>query len=210
MLNNSGKANIFIIMGIVVANLILSYLLFTFVIAEKMIPASPQVEDIEKESSSESDSKDNKKEKEKETKKKKSKKSKSKKKKPKKKKDKKEYAESGEDSNLNLEAKDYFKEFSIFNLEDIVVNPQSADGHFLVVKMGFEYHLSDKKLPDELKNKVILITDNISFYLSSQSLGDLSKIQYRSVLKDEIKSMVNQVLTEGEITNVLFAQYIIQ
>jgi flagellar basal body-associated protein FliL len=216
MLDNNGKANVFIIIGIVVANLILSYFLFTFVIAKKMMPPIPEhAQQLQNTTDTVANIDDSTAKEEKSDEKKSSDKKSAKKSSKKKKNSEEVDSESGDEDlsdELNLEAKDYFKEYSIFNLEDIVVMPQSnsSETHYLVIKMGFEYHLSDKKLPDELKNKIILITDNISFYLSSQSLDDLSKIHYRSVLKDEIKSMVNQVLTQGEITNVLFAQYIIQ
>lgn len=119
-----------------------------------------------------------------------------------------ENEEAKKDSTENV--KDYFEDYAIYNWEDIIVNPSDADNRYLVVSLGFEYKLEDEKLPTELENKKVLITDNINSYLSSQSLIDLANNKNREKMKENIKKIVNKLLSEGKITNVLFAQYVIQ
>jgi len=110
----------------------------------------------------------------------------------------------------NSQSKDYFNEYAIYNWEDIIVNPSNSSERFLMVSLGFEYKLEDEKLPDELKNKTILITDNLNTYFSSQKIEDLVINDFRNKMKVDIIKIVNSQLSEGKITRVFFAQYVIQ
>ncbi len=106
--------------------------------------------------------------------------------------------------------KDYINDYSVYSLGDIVVNIPGAETHYLVVTVAFEYQLKDKKLPDELKNKDVLIKDKLNSYFAAKTLEDLQDITKREKMKEDILDEVNQMLLEGEITKVLFAQFVIQ
>ncbi|MDD3050831.1 MAG: flagellar basal body-associated FliL family protein [Candidatus Cloacimonetes bacterium] len=106
--------------------------------------------------------------------------------------------------------KDYFTEYAVIPWEDIVVNPQDASDRYLLIKLGFEYKLADKKLPDEIKNKTVLLTDRINSYLSEKKLEELARNDFREVMRQDINFIVNELLKEGKITKVLFSQYVIQ
>jgi len=106
--------------------------------------------------------------------------------------------------------KDYINDYTVYSLGDIVVNIPGEETHYLVVTVAFEYQLKDKKLPDELKNKDVLIKDKLNSYFAAKNLVDLQDITKREKMKEDILEEVNQMLLEGEITKVLFAQFVIQ
>ncbi len=107
-------------------------------------------------------------------------------------------------------AKDYLKEYAIFKVEDVVINPKDAPESFLVVSIAFEYQLKNINLPNELKNKDILIKDKILSYFSQKTKEELQNIDNRELFKSDLKKTINSLLIEGRITNVLFSSYVMQ
>jgi len=108
-------------------------------------------------------------------------------------------------------AMDYIKDYAIFTLGDIVVNPRDAEKNtYLITSISFAYRLSDKNMPVELKNKTPIFRDSILSYFSRCTLVDLRDIEKRDTFKEDIMRMVNESLLEGRITNVLFEQFVIQ
>jgi len=108
-------------------------------------------------------------------------------------------------------AMDFIKDYAIFTLGDIVVNPKDAEKNtYLITSISFAYRLSDKNMPVELKNKTPIFRDSILSYFSKCSLVDLRDIEKRDTFKEDIMRMVNESLLEGRITNVLFEQFVIQ
>lgn len=112
--------------------------------------------------------------------------------------------------NTDEDDKDYIKDYTVYSLGDIVVNIPGEETHYLVVTIAFEYQIKDKKLPDELKNKDVLIKDRLNTYFGSKSLAELQDVKNRDKMKTDILDIVNNMLLEGEITKVLFAQFVIQ
>lgn len=108
------------------------------------------------------------------------------------------------------DAKDYLNEYSVFNVNDIVVNPKDSPESFLVVSIAFEYQIKNVNLPNELKNKDLLIKDKILTYFSSKNASELQAIENRELFKSDLKKLINGSLIEGRITNVLFSQYVMQ
>jgi len=108
-------------------------------------------------------------------------------------------------------AMDFIKDYAIFTLGDIVVNPKEAEKNtYLITSISFAYRLTDKNMPVELKNKTPIFRDSILSYFSKCSLTDLRDIDKRDTFKEDIMRMVNESLLEGRITNVLFEQFVIQ
>lgn len=115
------------------------------------------------------------------------------------------------DSSLtSFDAKDYIKDYTIFAIGDLIVNPFGTESRFFIVSISFEHKQADKKLPDELTNKTPLIKDKLIYYFSRLSVEELQKIDNRDIFKEDIMKTVNSMLTTGRITNVLFEQYVIQ
>jgi flagellar basal body-associated protein FliL len=109
-------------------------------------------------------------------------------------------------------AKDYLKDYTIFQLGDIVVNPTltTDENRFFVVSVSFEYRRADKKLPDELKQKVPLFRDGVMSYFSRLTVEDLRQFDNREVFKEDLMKMMNSLLVEGRITDVFFEQFVLQ
>lgn len=182
--NNSGKINLMIIIIIVVLQILLGAGLYFFVFNKPDGSIKPIKAETKKDST-ESVDEESKDSEEKDEKNKGDKKSKS-------------------------EAKDYINEYTLFSLEDIVVNPKDSPDKFLVITMALEFKLKDENLPTELKNKTLLLKDRINFYFAQKTYDELEQLQNREKYKKELLKMVNNLLTEGKITNVIFAQFVLQ
>ena len=107
-------------------------------------------------------------------------------------------------------ARDYTRDFAIFNVGDIIVNPRGTDQRFLITTVLFEYRLVDRRLPGELSNKAPMFRDRITTYFSRISLEDLRDLDNRDVFRDDIIRVINNLLVEGRITDVFFEQFVIQ
>jgi len=108
-------------------------------------------------------------------------------------------------------ALDFIKDYAIFNLGDVVLNPMGAEKNtFFITTISFEYRLSDKNIAVELKNKTPIFRDLILSYFARVTLDDLKNFEKRDTFKEDIQRMVNGSLLEGKITNVLFEQFVIQ
>ncbi|MEX0746978.1 MAG: flagellar basal body-associated FliL family protein [Rhodothermales bacterium] len=94
-------------------------------------------------------------------------------------------------------------------LNDVMLNPADSGGkRFLVVSLGLETQTAD--VIDELKQKDIVVRDAVLRLLSGYTAEELSSIELRSRLKDEILAELNQVLQKGEIDRLYFTQYLLQ
>ena len=107
-------------------------------------------------------------------------------------------------------AKDYIKEYALFSLGDVIVNPTGSDGRFFVTSISLEYKQIDKKLPDELKNKVPAFQHRVNRYFSSQTMEDLRNPEKLDDFHEDVMRQINGSLVEGRITDVFFTQWVIQ
>jgi len=118
--------------------------------------------------------------------------------------------------NINLfkrDDTDYLKERSLYSnekLNGLAVHPVDNSDAYLVVSMGFEYLQKNAKVSEELGLKLDVAIDRLITWFSSQEIDYLSDIRNRPEIKNKIKELVNNVLTKGEITRVVFTQYLIQ
>lgn len=110
----------------------------------------------------------------------------------------------------DFEAKDYLKDYTLFSMGDLIVNPSGAESRFFIVSIVLEHRQSDRRLPDELKSKTPLIKDRMIFYFSRLTVEDLQDVDNREVFKEDLIKLINGLLVEGRITSVLFDQYVIQ
>ncbi len=97
------------------------------------------------------------------------------------------------------------------DFNNIIVNPSDGDGRILQLTITFEYDMTLETLPVEIDNRQPEILDSINMLLSSTSIRDLSRPDYRDQLKEQIKQLMNGLLkdTEMEIHRVFFPQFII-
>jgi len=104
-------------------------------------------------------------------------------------------------------SKDYTKEYAMFDLDQIVVNPLGGGMSMFSAMVSLEYKQSDKNLPTELKNKKRVIEDRVGFYFSSKTVEELRKFENRETFKDEIMNTINGLLREGRITEISFSRF---
>jgi flagellar FliL protein len=94
-------------------------------------------------------------------------------------------------------------------LNDVMLNPAGSGGkRFLVVSLGLETKTGD--VIAELEQKDIVVRDAVLRLLSGYTAEELSSIELRSRLKDEILAELNRVLQTGEIDRLYFTQYLLQ
>ena len=106
-------------------------------------------------------------------------------------------------------AKDYTRDFAIFNLGQSIVNPSGVDRLFITTVL-FEYRQTDRRLPAELQNKAPMMKDRVAGYFSRLSLEDLRDVENRDIFRDDIMRIINNLLVDGRITDVFFEEFIIQ
>ena len=109
-----------------------------------------------------------------------------------------------------LGARDFTRDFALFNVDDIIVNPAGADNRFFITSVSLEYRQADRRLPDELRNKTPLIKDAMTGYFSRLTIEEIRNIDMRENFRDDIMRLVNGLLIEGRVTNVVFSQWLIQ
>ena len=109
-------------------------------------------------------------------------------------------------------AKDYEKDFALFKLDDIIINPAGTENQsrFFVVTITFEYRQADRRLPNELTNKTPVLKDRIIEYFSKMTVEEIRKLENRQSFKMDIMRMANNSLLHGRVTDVIFDQFIIQ
>ncbi|MDZ7338298.1 MAG: flagellar basal body-associated FliL family protein [candidate division KSB1 bacterium] len=98
---------------------------------------------------------------------------------------------------------------SMFSVEDLVVNPAFSGGErYLVLSLVF---ISDtKETQKEIEQKLPIIQDKLNTLLSRKGVWWYSNSDNREVLREEIRSAVNELLRTGRVTRVLFTKYVVQ
>jgi len=102
------------------------------------------------------------------------------------------------------------KEASIvYSMGAIIVNlADQGVQRYLKVQVAVE--LDNPKLEEEIKKREPQIKDIVISVLSSKTVSDINTPQGKIALKQEIIKRANMVLTEGEITELFFSEFIIQ
>ena len=94
-------------------------------------------------------------------------------------------------------------------LDNLIVNPAGTDGQrYLMVKLGLESN--EPKALEEVTSKKVVVRDRVLKILSSQTVEQLSSIQARDTLKEDLLRSVNEILQKGKITRLYFTQYVLQ
>ncbi len=104
---------------------------------------------------------------------------------------------------------DYLTVGPMYPMSQFIVNLLSENGsRFLKTTINLE--LDKPELSAELDKKKPLIRDIIIRVLSSKTFEEVSTMKGKSRLKDEIVSKINNVLTDGQIKNIFFTDFVVQ
>jgi len=98
---------------------------------------------------------------------------------------------------------------TITPIEDVVVNPSGTSGtRYLCTTVALE--AVDPTVVEEIQGREPQIRDLLIEILGRRTVEELSDLQTRENLREEIKTAVDDLLVSGEITGVYFANFVLQ
>jgi flagellar FliL protein len=97
----------------------------------------------------------------------------------------------------------------IFSLDTFIVNLADKGGtRYLRVTMDLE--LDNSELEDELNKRLPQVRDSLLMILPSKRFEDISTVQGKTALRDEMLEALNGYLGQGKITNIYFKEFVVQ
>ena len=97
----------------------------------------------------------------------------------------------------------------VVNFNSFVINlNDSGYRRYLKTDLVIEYR--DKKLGEEIAEKNYIIRDSIITFLSSKTAEEISSFEGKEVLKEEMTVKINKDLTQGEIEDLYWTEFVIQ
>jgi flagellar basal body-associated protein FliL len=97
---------------------------------------------------------------------------------------------------------------SHFSVQEILVNVSGSRGsRFVKVSLSFD---AAKSVLSELEAKRPMVIDLVSQSMGSKSMEELTAPTARSTLRNELITLVNATLKEGQVANIYFTEFIIQ
>jgi flagellar FliL protein len=94
-------------------------------------------------------------------------------------------------------------------IEDIVINPSGTAGkRYLCTTVALE--AVDARVADEVKSREPQIRDFLIEILSRRTVEDLSSLETREDIREEIKETVNGLLVTGDVVGVYFSNFVLQ
>ena len=97
----------------------------------------------------------------------------------------------------------------IFSLDTFIVNLADKDGNrYLRVTMDLE--LGTPELENEISQRLPQVRDSILMILPTKRFADISTVQGKTTLRDEMLGTINGYLAKGKITNIYFKEFVVQ
>jgi flagellar protein FliL len=97
----------------------------------------------------------------------------------------------------------------IYSLETFIVNLADKGGNrYLRVTMDLE--LTNPEVAAEISKRLPQIRDSILMILPSKRFDDISSVDGKVALRDEILEKLNSLVTLGKITNIYFKEFVVQ
>jgi flagellar FliL protein len=97
----------------------------------------------------------------------------------------------------------------IFSLETFIVNLADNGGNrYLRVTMDLE--LGNSELEAEIDKRLPQVRDSIIMILPTRRFEDISTVQGKTALRDEILATINGYLLQGKITKIYFKEFVVQ
>ena len=98
---------------------------------------------------------------------------------------------------------------AIYGLETFIVNLADKGGtRYLRVTMDLE--LGIPELESEIEKRLPQVRDSILMILPSKRFEDISSVEGKVALRDEILKALNGFLVQGEISNIYFKEFVVQ
>lgn len=97
----------------------------------------------------------------------------------------------------------------IYSLESFVVNLNEDDGkRYLRVTMDLE--LSTEALSEEVTRRLPQVRNAMLMILPSKKYSEVSTIEGKNQLRDEIVVALNAFLQSGRVSNLYFTEFVVQ
>ncbi len=96
----------------------------------------------------------------------------------------------------------------IFALDTFIVNLADKGGNrYLRVTMDLE--LGNPELESEIEKRLPQVRDGILMILPTKRFEDISTVQGKMALRDEVLETLNGFLAQGKITNIYFKEFVV-
>jgi flagellar FliL protein len=97
----------------------------------------------------------------------------------------------------------------IFSLETFIVNLADQGGNrYLRVTMDLE--LENPEMETEITLRLPQVRDSILMILPTKRFEDISTVQGKTSLRDEMLETINGYMAQGKITNIYFKEFVVQ
>ncbi len=97
----------------------------------------------------------------------------------------------------------------ILELATFIVNLADKGGNrYLRVTMDLE--LQNPEVETELNKRLPQVRDSILMILPSKRFEDISSVEGKVALRDEILEKINGIITQGKVTNIFFKEFVVQ
>ena len=98
---------------------------------------------------------------------------------------------------------------TIFSLETFIVNLADKGGNrYLRITMDLE--LSIPEFESEIKKRLPQVRDSILMILPSKRFAEISSMEGKIALRDEIMETLNGFLIQGEVSKIYFKEFVVQ
>ncbi len=104
---------------------------------------------------------------------------------------------------------DYSQIGPMYPMDQFIVNLYN-EGSSRYLKSTITFELSIAELAVEMDTKKPLIRDIVIKTLSAKTYEEISTIRGKENLKDELAMKINQVLSDGQLNNLFFTDFVIQ
>jgi flagellar FliL protein len=97
----------------------------------------------------------------------------------------------------------------IHALDTFIVNLADKGGNrYLRITMDLE--LGNPELETEIEKRLPQVRDSILMILPSKRFDDISSVEGKIALRDQIMETLNGFLTQGKVSNIYFKEFVVQ
>ena len=97
----------------------------------------------------------------------------------------------------------------MYSLETFIVN-LSDEGESRYLRVTMDLELKDKETSENIKSRLSQIRDGILMILTNKMLGDIQSSSGKNNLRKEIKNTLDGIVSEGNVKNVYFTEFVVQ
>jgi len=96
----------------------------------------------------------------------------------------------------------------VYPLKSLIIN-LSDQGKTRYLKTSLDLELTNDETVTEIEKRLSQIKDTIFMIIPIKTSRDINCIEGKQALREEIMDKLNNILTEGCITNIFFAEFVI-